>query len=292
MAAPFDLKRLEVTGPAVALLPGIEVRGVSASQFALSETGTLVYRTGGSGLSYELVWVSRVGAVEPVDPTWTGNIDDPALSPDGTRLAANIRDGDSWDIWVKQLDRGPSLRLTFEGSRNEYPTWTPDGGSVTFFSDRAGTDFDLWTKRADGSAQAVLELRRDGGVSEALWSPDGEWLIYRTSNAAGDQEDLLALRPGQDTEPVPLVASGFRERQPRLSPDGRWLAYMSNETGRDEIYVVPFPNAGDAKWPVSTSGGTEPVWAHSGRELFYRNGLGEMVTVPVEAEPTFAAGRP
>ena len=102
----------------------------------------------------------------------------------------------------------------------------------------------------------------------------------------------LALRPGQDAEPVPLLVTEFSERMPRLSPDGRWLAYASNETGSFEIYVVPFPNAGDAKWAVSTSGGEEPVWSHSGRELFYRNGLGEMVTVPVETEPTFAAGQP
>ena len=105
-------------------------------------------------------------------------------------------------------------------------------------------------------------------------------------------EDILALRPGQDTEPVPLLVTEFAERQPSLSPDGRWLAYVSNETGSFEIYVVPFPNAGDVKWAVSTSGGEEPVWSHSGRELFYRNGLGEMVAVPVETEPTFAPGQP
>ena len=78
-------------------------------------------------------------------------------------------------------------------------------------------------------------------------------------------EDLLALRPGQDTEPVVLVVTDFRKGRPTLSPDGRWLAYTSNETGSEEIYVVPFPNAGDAKWAVSTNGGTEPVWSHSGQ---------------------------
>ena len=291
MAAPFDLERLEVTGPAVALLEGVEVRGASASQFALSETGTLLYKTGSASES-ELVWVSRTGAVEPVDPAWTGNFRSPALSPNGTRLAVDLLGTACRDIWVKQLDRGPSIKLTFEGARNEYSTWTPDGESVTFFSNRDGNSFDLWTKRADGSAQPVLELDREEGLAGVLWSPDGEWLVYRTSNLAGGVEDILALRPGQDTEPVPLLVTEFAERQPSLSPDGRWLAYASNETGSFEIYVVPFPNAGDAKWAVSTSGGEEPVWSHSGRELFYRNGLGAMVAVPVETEPTFAPGQP
>ena len=206
---------------------------------------------------------------ELVDPAWTGDFNYPALSPEGTRLAVAISGTESRDIWVKQLDRGPSLKLTFEGSNNDRPTWMPDGGSVTFNSNRAGEN-DLWTKRADGSAQAVLELDGERDVLEALWSPDGEWLIYRLN----PNPDILALRPGQDTVPLPLVTTEFGEDQATLSPDGRWLAYASNETGREKIYVVPFPNAGDAKWPVSTSGGREPLWSHSGRELFYRNGAG------------------
>ena len=292
MAVPFDLKRLEVTGPAVALLDGVEVRGTSASQFALSETGTLLYKTGGAN-DYELVWVSREGAVEQVDPAWTGDFRHPALSPDGSRLAVVMPGSESTDIWVKQLDRGPRLRLTFEGNLGgDRPTWTPDGASVTFRSNRAGTSWDLWTKRADGSAQAVLELDRERGVVEALWSPNGEWLIYRTDATGPGSGDILALRPGQDTVPLELLSTGFTERHATLSPDGRWLAYMSNETGTLEIYVVPFPNAGDAKWAVSTSGGWQPVWSHSGRELFYLSEQGEMFMVEVNTEPTFSAGPP
>ena len=162
---------------------------------------------------------------------------------------------------------------------------------MTFRSDRAG-GVDLWTKRADASAQAVLQLDRERNLAQALWSPDREWLIYRTYNTDPEGSDILALRPGQDTVPVALVGvAEFAEQNMGLSPDGRWLAYASNETGSFEIYVVPFPNSRDAKWPVSTSGGTEPLWSHSGRELFYRNGLGEMVAVQVETEPTFASGQ-
>ena len=100
------------------------------------------------------------------------------------------------------------------------------------------------------------------------------------------------MRPGEDTVPVSLIATRFADRYPALSPDGRWLAYSTDETGRREVYVVPFPNAASARWAVSTDGGTEPVWARRGEELFYRNGLGDMVVVPVETEPTFSSGTP
>jgi serine/threonine-protein kinase len=225
-----------------------------------------------------------------VDPEWTGALGSPALSPDGTRLAVTFEGEASTDIWVKELDRGPSLKLTFEGGRNDYATWTPDGASVTFSSGQAGPSLDLWTKRADGSVQAVLHLDEERVLLEPLWSPDGEWLVSRTTFIQSGSGDILALRPGQDTVPVPLVATGASEYGATLSPDGRWMAYQSNETGRWEIYVVPFPDAAAAKWVVSTGGGAEPLWSRGGRELFYRNGAGDMVAVRVETTPTFSAG--
>ena len=289
MAAPFDADRLDVTGPSVTLLQGLRMNGNEA-QFSVSATGTLLYGTGVPGVG-EMVWVSRAGVVEPVDPEWSGVFHFPVLSPDGTRLAVTIVSRDSSNIWVKQLDRGPSLRLTFEGSLNRYPSWTPDGSSLTFYSERAG-GWDLWTKRADGTLPAMLELDREQDVAESRWSPDGEWLVYRTSIYASlGSGDILALRPGEDTVPLTLVATEFAERAPTLSPNGRWLAYTSDETGRNEIYVVPFPNVSDARIPVSTSGGDEPVWSHSGRELFYRNGQNDLVAVEVETELTFSPGR-
>jgi hypothetical protein len=90
---------------------------------------------------------------------------------------------------------------------------------------------------------------------------------------------------------VPLVATKFTETAPAISPDGRWLAYSSNESGKYDIYVVPFPNTAAAKWAVSTGGGTEPIWSHSGKELFYRDAAGNMVAVEVHSTPTFSSGR-
>jgi serine/threonine-protein kinase len=135
-----------------------------------------------------------------------------------------------------------------------------------------------------------LELDDESAVAEALWSPDGAWFIHRTSSNVQGAGDILGQRRGQYTPPVPLVATGFNEFAPAFSPDGRWLAYSSTETGATEIFVVPFPNTGDAKWLVSVRGGTEPLWSRDGRELFYRNSQGEMVAVRVQTDPVFSVG--
>ena len=77
-----------------------------------------------------------------------------------------------------------------------------------------------------------------------------------------------------------------------MSPDGRWIAYRSDERGRGyEIYVRPFPNVDEGKWSVTTDGGSSPVWAPGGRELFYQNG-DAMMAVPFETEPTLTFGKP
>jgi serine/threonine-protein kinase len=291
MAAPFDLRSLTVTGPSVALAEGLEVNSNAASQLAISASGTLLYRTGTQSDS-ELVWVGRDGDVSLVDPDWTGEFGSPAISPDGTRVAVAVQGATSMDIWVKQLDRGPSTRVTLDGGRNDFPAWTPDGASVTFTSDRRSESFDLWTKRADGSGEPVLEVDEERAIGEALWSPDGQWLIHRTSGNERGSGDILGRRGGSEGERVGLVASDFAELSPTFSPDGRWMAYSSNETGREEIFVVPFPNTSDARWAVSIGGGREPLWSRDGHELFYRAANADLVAVPVRTETVFAAGTP
>jgi Tol biopolymer transport system component/aminoglycoside phosphotransferase (APT) family kinase protein len=290
LAAPFDARRLEVTGATVPIAEGVATDATATPEFGVSRSGSaLLYATGPGALS-ELVWVSRSGVATSVDPAWTAEFGSPALSPDGTRLAVAIQSSESKDIWVAQLDRGPRLRLTLDGARNDYPTWTPDGRSVTFPSDRSSPSFDLWTKRSDGSGEPKLELDEKWALAEAVWSPNGEWFIHRTSTIESGGGDILARRTSGTTKPAPIVASRFAEVSPALSPDGRWLAYASNETGRAEIVVVPFPNAGDSRWPVSADGGSEPLWSRDGRELFYRNAVGEIVSVQVGSKGRFSVG--
>jgi hypothetical protein len=98
------------------------------------------------------------------------------------------------------------------------------------------------------------------------------------------------MRPGVDTAPMPVASTAFTETSPAISPNGRWLAYSSNESGRDEIYVIPFPNTRGGKWAISTDGWTEPVWSHRGTELFYRAASGDLVAVAVDADETFSVG--
>jgi len=136
-----------------------------------------------------------------------------------------------------------------------------------------------------------MQLHEKRNLYNAGWSPDGKWLIFRTDVSSPGSGDILAIRPGIDTAPVPVVATTFTEMSPALSPNGRWLAYVSNETGADEIYVVPFPNTSAAKWAISAGGGTEPLWSHRGSELFYRAASGDLVAVAINIQPRFSLGR-
>jgi serine/threonine-protein kinase len=294
MVVPFDQNSMKVAGEPTALTEGMRVGLSGSADLTVSRTGTLVYATGAGGGEQELVWVMRDGKEQAVDADWPSSyVGFPALSPDGKRLAvARVARGvSSMNIWIKRLDRGPSSQLTLDEKQNFGPVWTPDGRSVTFSSAPLKGAVDVWTKRADDSEQSVLQLREKGNLYNARWSPDGESLIFNTDIASPGAGDILAIRPGVDTAPVPVVATRFSDMSPALSPNGRWLAYVSNETGADEIYVVRFPNKGSAKWAISTSGGTEPVWSHRGSELFYRDASGNLVAVEINTSPTFSLVR-
>jgi Tol biopolymer transport system component len=228
--------------------------------------------------------VTRDGVAQPVDAAWTGTFAEMDLSPDGTRLAITVQREDRSELWVKSLGAGTLTRLQYEGTYNYRPLWTPDGRSILFISDRSGHSA-LYRVPADGSGSAILLRDDPRALDEASLSRDGRWLIYRTGSGGG--RNIYAIRPEIDTVPVPLAASPFEEYSPALSPDGRWLAYVSDESQRPEVYVRPFPDAAAARWQVSRAGGTEPVWAHSGRELFYRNAAGDLVAAQIASDRSF-----
>ena len=294
MAAPFDVKKLALTGEVRPIVDGVKVKLGLASQFAVAGTGALLHQVHASQQK-ELVWVSRGGGIEPVDSEWIGDFSSPALSPDGRQLAVAVRSGRSSSIWIKPLDQRPPSRLALDGLLNIAPAWTPDGRSVTVSTDRSGTN-DGWivrTRGADGASSGAPNAQVEIAGTDPKWSPDGRWLLFRRGFIGN--ADILAVRiggsVGAETSPIPLLASAAGERNAAVSPDGRWLAYTSDETGRDEVYVRPFPNIDDAKWVISTNGGIEPVWSHGGRELFYRNGRRQMVAVQITTTPTFTQGK-
>ena len=290
MASRFDLDRLELTGSPVLLGRGLGFGIFGVADLALASTGSLLYAPDYNPETAEPVWVARDGTETSVATPWPekGQVLSVALSPDGSQLAAQLSTATSKgfpDIWVKHLNGGPLSRLTFESTRNRRPSWSHDGRDVLFLSDRSGT-FALYRQRADGSAPARLVASRSRGLGEGFESPDGRWLVLRSEDAVCC--DILGLRPGVDSVPVPLLATPFRERSPALSPDGRWLAYASDETGRFEIYVRPFPEVQAGKWQVSSAGGSSPRWSPRGDELFYLDGASAMTAVRVAGRPTFA----
>jgi eukaryotic-like serine/threonine-protein kinase len=296
LAAPFDQKRLELTGPAVPLFEGVMTKALGSADLAISATGTLAYVPGllaSSGGVAEMVYVSREGASTPLNPAFTFN---PSanraltLSPDGNHVALDVVTTAGPDIRIKQLPNGPMSRLSFERLGATRPTWTADGRFVIYLANDATGTSSIWKKRADGSAGGE-RLWQATGVGEAVLSRDNQWLIFRTQGRAGDR-DIFALRPGVDTVPRPLLVGPFVEYGAALSPNGKWLAYTSNESGQEEIYVRPFPNVSDGRWQISTRGGVAARWAHSGRELFFESRTSELMVAPVTNDAAFAAGEP
>ncbi len=296
LAAPFDLRTLQVTGPPVAMLEGVGVQDFGSIELSLANDGTLVYLTGvvSSGLE-RAVWVSRSGEVTPIDPSWEFAPGRPEvgleLSPDGARLAVKINTEAGEDIWVKELDRGPLSRLSFDPSIDRRPRWSSDGRWIYYTSDRAER-YRLYRRASDGTGSEELVLDLDRPILEAQQTPDGAWWALRLGGESGvtGLRDIVALRTGE-TEMVPVAAEPYDEKAAALSPDGRWIAYESNETGDDEIYVRPFPNANDGKWQVSAGGGLNPRWSRNGREIFYITTDGLMSVAEVSTQAGFRVGQ-
>jgi Tol biopolymer transport system component len=286
-AAPFDLARLELTGPAIAILEGVKLLSTFRSpQFSFSPNGMLAY-VPGSLAGNTLVWVDRQGKAEPLQAE-PREYEEPRLSPDGRRVAVTIR-SDNPDIWILDVSRGSSARLTFEDGESETPVWTPDGARVTFSADRVGRPRTIYSKPSDGSGAEDPLFEGQSHPHVSSWFPDGKMLLYSEFDP-GSAGDIWVFTSGEKTSKRVWLRTPFNERGARVSPDGRWIAYVSNESGRDEVYVQPFPGPG-GKWQISVGGGTEPVWAHSGEEIFYRNAAA-MMSVRVAHDKSFSAESP
>ncbi len=278
-AMPFDLDRLEATGPAVLVLED----AVAGRNFTVSADGSLVYVPIGAVPESSLVWVDRDGNATPATKDRQHYLH-PRVSPDGRRIAVTIRSRGqgSEDVWVLDVERGVPLRLTVEGSVNRWPVWTSDGDRIVFSSIRGGEYFDLYWRTANGEGQARPLLARENFLLPMSWSERHSTLAFYEVHP--DTYRDIWILPA-DGDPEPFVTTPFNDRSPVFSPDGRWLAYVSDESGRDEVYVREYPRA-ERRWPISNGGGKEPLWSRDGRELYFRRGH-EMMVLAVKTEPTF-----
>jgi eukaryotic-like serine/threonine-protein kinase len=282
-SAAFDPRAARVTGTARPVMENVRVGAAGAAKLGLSARGWAVYLRR-SAVGRRLVLVDRQGAARPV-PGEVRPFSHPRFSPDGRKVAVMVNPaGSTSDVWVIDLEHGTQSRLTFE-AYNQYPEWSPDGKRVLFASNRKG-GFGLFSARDDGAGTAESLLVNTGrGVYEGMLTPDARALVYRIGNEPSADVYYLALG---GAESRPFLTSAFNERSPALSPDGRWLSYVSNESGRDEVYVRPFPQ-GVGRWQISSAEGREPRWASDGRALFYRK-ADTLVTVQVRTQPEFSVG--
>jgi serine/threonine-protein kinase len=242
-------------------------------------------------------WVDSAGKTQPFVQT-PGTYMQPALSPDGLRVAVVLTSGRDQDLWLYDSQRETGLRLTFDGSGKSHPVWTPDGAYIVY----GGSNGMFWV-HSDGSSKAPQTFT-NSKVLQTPFSitPDGKRLSFQQSADephVSQQFDIWTVAVEHDAsgpragKPEPFLQTPANERAPVLSPDGRWIAYESNESGRSQVYVRPFPESG-AKNQISIDTGQIPQWARNGRELFFRNEDGTQILVAAYTVKgrTFVAEKP
>ena len=289
VAQSFDPDKLAVSADLIPIAEQVAASGLNGGAFSVSRNGVLAYRRALPAPLNDLTWYDRAGqrlGTVGEKAVYTN----PALSPDGKRLAVGRLDAGSTtrDIWVLDLARGVSSRFTFDQADETNPVWSPDGSRIAFSRVRKGTQNtrDLYWKAAGGASAEEALLQDD--VNKALedWSPDGKLLLFNVSS-----HEIDAVPVSGERKPQAVLKAAFAQDHGRVSPDGRWIAYVSVESGRREVFVQSFPPAG-GKWQISSGGGTEPSWRRDGKELYFLSGSKlEAVDVKVNGAG-FEAGIP
>jgi serine/threonine-protein kinase len=281
VAQRFDPVSGDTSGPLVRLADGVITRAGAMAEYAVSAGGTLAYPLGSASAVMSLIEVNGTESRLPVHLPQVSHFDGPQFSPDGRRLLfAGFHDQENRHVgYIFDLERGSSLRLTF-GGNTEYLAWSPDGRMVYY---RKGDS--LAARRSDrGGDETILLRPAEGRRPNGRVSAGREWLAFSVAGEGGTDIWAMRIAAGADSA-RPYLSTPFAETAPTLSPDGRLLAFVSNETGRAEVYVASFPDAG-ARASVSIEGGSEPQWARDGRTLYYREEAGDLVAARVLAGPS------
>jgi serine/threonine-protein kinase len=292
-AVRFDLSRLQIIGESTALVDHLQMAVTGAANYAVARNGTLVYLPGEQAPARSLVWVNREGREEHINaPPLTYAV--PRLSPDGKRLVVEMRAQDH-DLWLWDFAQQKLSPLTFGPWMDQSPVWTLNGRQIVFASNRAGA-FNVYVQNADGTGPAQRLSVGPSSEYPTTITADGLRVICNqlVNSQVGIVRLALASRaPGEPSRPESLINTPFEEVGAQISPNGRYLAYQSNESGRFQVYVRPFPNVSAGHWQVTREGGSNPMWARNGAELFYLDGSTAMTAVPVQTEgETFEAGNP
>ena len=286
MAVPFDEERLEVLGNPVVLVEHVSSESRSGwLDFRLSNNGTLAYIPEQQTDGRLLKWVDRSGR-ETAVAVPARSFGTPRVSPDGKQLAFVVRGGNGLrDVWILEIASGRLARLT-EAGDNYYPLWMPDGSGLLYSHDI-------------GAASRIVRHRFNSGTLETLGTSDDNDL-WATA-IAGDHKVLVTVQPptdemylaqlvGGSLAPQLLLKTPGYPRAARLSPDGRWLAYGELVSGRPEVFIQGYPDAG-LRRQVSVDGGRAPIWSRDGKELLFR-GNGRMFAVSIETRSGLQWGRP
>jgi serine/threonine protein kinase/Tol biopolymer transport system component len=285
MALPFDSESRQATGDAFPVAEGVSIDAFGFAATSASATGVLLYSGGGAAQKNNIVWFDRSGRVTPTG--LTGDVWEPAISPDEKTIAYSRNNGSTSDMWLRDLGHGLDQRFTSDRSENNTPVWSPKGDRIVFRSTRGSGQQQLYQQSANGAGQAEVLTKSDTTKFASQWSKDGRFLTI-TNNKAGNLDLLvLPMTEGSGTgtqEPQKFLATQFWEAQGQISPDGHWMAYNSDDSGQPEVYVRPFPMA-DGVWRISNAGGQQPRWRGDGKELFFIGGDGKMMAVDIKAAP-------
>ena len=260
-----------------------------ASFPSIAADGTLVYVEQPQVLDRQLVWRDRAGRKLRSIGLPQQDMEFPSLSPDGRYILVVAEENENQDIWLHDAVRSTTTRLTFHLASDLGAIWSPSGKEVAFNTRRAG-NFDIFTKPASGGGNVgpLAATPRPEIVND--WSPDGRTLIYQRfgPKTSADLWYVELQENATSSEAVLYLQTPAIEHHAKFSPDERYVVYVSDESGRDEVYVRPFPK-GEGQWQVSRGGGVQPRWSRDGSELFYVEGE-TLIVVPVSTEPAFEAG--
>jgi Tol biopolymer transport system component len=278
LAQRLDLKKLETTGDSFLVAEQVSSGGAALGEIAVStsHTGLIAYRAPISD-PRQLTWFDRAGRQTGTLGDVNSSAGVHSISPDGRTVAVGRNINGNSDVWLIETARGVLRRFTSDPAVDNRPVWAPDSNRIAFDSRRSGPQ-NLWLKRIDGGTEERLRESAENEVP-IDWSPDGRFILFTIQGLVGGI-DLWALPLEGDRKPVAVATSSFVESNGRFSPDSHRVAYQSNETGRNEIYVVPFPGPG-VPTQVSISGGVNPQWREDGREIFYLAPDNRLMAVPV-----------